>query len=36
MPRTAGNIQIKFTPRVFPTPSRESQDKLEREVENIF
>ena len=31
-PRSASTIQIKFTPRVFPTPCRESTDKQEREV----
>ena len=32
MPRSSGNIQVKFTPRVFPTPSRESQETQEKEV----
>ena len=31
-PRSCCKIQIKFTPRVFPTPCRESQDVQEREV----
>lgn len=34
-PRSNGIINFKFTPRVFPTPSRESQDKQEKDV-NYF
>lgn len=30
--RDVGRIEIKFTPRVFPTPVRESQSHLEDEV----
>jgi hypothetical protein len=32
--RPQGTIQIKFTPRAFPTPTRESQDQQEKEVKN--
>ena len=34
-PRSASVIQVKFTPRVFPTPSRESQEKNEQDVISI-
>lgn len=30
--RKCGKISVKFTPRVFPTPSRESQIAQEEEV----
>ena len=35
-PRSNGIINFKFTPRVFPTPSRESQDKQEKDVSNLI
>jgi hypothetical protein len=31
-PRSTGRIEVKFTPRVFPTPVRESQEQNEKEV----
>lgn len=31
-PRSNGTISFKFTPRIFPTPTRESQDQQEKEV----
>ena len=31
-PRAAGNIQLKFTPRAFVTPSRESKAPEEEAV----
>ena len=31
-PRGTGRIEVKFTPRVFPTPVRESQEQNEKEV----
>lgn len=30
-PRTGGNIEVKFTPRVFPTAARESRETEEQE-----
>lgn len=33
-PRAARTVQIKFTPRVFPTPQRESTERQEKEVNN--
>ena len=35
-PRSQGRIEIKFTPRVCPTPSRESTDEKEKEVFTIL
>lgn len=32
VPRSTGRIEVKFTPRVFPTPVRESQEQNEKEV----
>ena len=34
-PRAFGNIQVAFTPRVFPTALRESRVPEEEEVRNI-
>lgn len=33
-PRKSGHITVKFTPRVFPTAARESQEDEEKEVNN--
>lgn len=33
-PRKSGHITVKFTPRVFPTAARESQEGEETEVNN--
>lgn len=33
-PRRAGSIQLRFTPRVFPTALRESRVEEEEEVQN--
>jgi len=33
--RQVGKIEVKFTPRVFPTAARESQNPLEEEVSSI-
>lgn len=33
-PRKSGHIAVKFTPRVFPTAARESQEAEEKEVNN--
>lgn len=35
-PRSATTIQVKFTPRIFPTPQRESTNKQETEVRIHF
>lgn len=34
-PRKAGKISVNFTPRVFPTPQRESKEAEENEVRDI-
>jgi hypothetical protein len=34
--RQVGKIEVKFTPRVFPTAARESQNPLEEEVSSII
>lgn len=35
-PRLYGSIKIKFTPRAFPTPQRESQIEEEQAVRLFF
>ena len=35
-PRSTSTIQVKFTPRIFPTPQRESTNKQETEVNETF
>ena len=34
--REVGKIEVKFTPRVFPTAARESQNPLEEEASLII